>query len=64
MHKLTGSSASGLEPVDLIYWQSDMLGDSSQTGGMAGRLLQPRAKLYVAPIQKLPPSHLKALKLH
>lgn len=64
MHRLTGSSASGLELVDLIYWQSDMLGDSSQTGRMAGRLLQPRAKPYVAPIQKVPPSHLKVLKLH
>lgn len=37
MHKLTGSSASGLELVDLIYWQSNMLGDSSQTGRKAGR---------------------------
>lgn len=37
MHKLTGSSALGLEAVDLIYWQSVMLDDSSQTGRTAGR---------------------------
>lgn len=63
MHKLTGSSALGLEAVDLIYWHSEILDHSSQTGRTAGRLPQPWAKLYVASIQKLPESHLKALTL-